>query len=57
MKKTDQAIEKSSEDLPCQDCVNKFRQCPMQIVLALSRVPQGMEVIVKTCPEKNPGEQ
>ncbi len=57
MKKTEHAIEKSPEDLPCRDCVNKFRQCPMQIVLALSRVPQGMEVIVQACPEKNPGDQ
>lgn len=57
MKKTPYAIEKSPEDEPCQECVNKFRECPMQIVLALSRVPQDMEVIVKTCPERKTGEQ
>jgi|GEM_PF-3643252 len=52
MKKTSHAIEKSPEDVTCRDCVNKFRDCPMQIALAFSRVPQGMEVIVHNCPEK-----
>ena len=52
MKKTSHAIEKSPEDVPCRDCVNKFRDCPMQIALEFSRVPQGMEVIVHNCPEK-----
>jgi hypothetical protein len=52
MKRTKTDILKSPGDKPCQACVNTFRACPMQIVLALSRVPDDMEIAVINCPER-----
>jgi hypothetical protein len=51
MKRLADQIVKTPEDRPCQDCANTFRACPMFMVLALSRVPEGMEVTVVNCPE------
>lgn len=51
MKRFFDRIEKTADDRPCPDCANTFRACPMFMVLALSRVPEGMEVAVLHCPE------
>jgi len=51
MKRFADRIEKTDEDRPCHDCANTFRACPMQLVLAMSRVPAGMEIAVLDCPE------
>jgi hypothetical protein len=51
MKRLSDQIVKTAEDRPCRDCANTFRACPMFMVLALSRVPEGMEVSVVACPE------
>ena len=51
MKRLKDKIARTAEDGPCQDCANSFRACPMEIVLAMSRVPEGMEVAVIACPE------
>jgi hypothetical protein len=52
MKRTKTAIVTGPGDKPCSGCVNTFRACPMQIVLALSRVPDEMEITVVNCPER-----
>jgi len=51
MKRLFDRIEKTPGDRPCHDCANSFRACPMQLMLAMSRVPAGMEVAVIHCPE------
>lgn len=51
MKRFSDKIEKTAGDRPCRDCANTFRACPMFMILALSRVPEGMEVAVIECPE------
>lgn len=55
MKKTKDQLVRTEDDLPCRDCINTFRSCPMDMALALSRVPTGMEVTVVNCPERKPG--
>jgi len=58
MKKTDTGVVKPHSDKICDRCANTFRQCPLMLVLALSRVPLGMEVEVVNCPEfRSPGEK
>jgi len=52
MKRLKDRIERTSADKPCADCVNTFRDCPMEIVLSFTRVPAGMEVAVLECPER-----
>jgi hypothetical protein len=54
MKKTEQGVIKPGRDTMCDRCENTFRQCPMILVMAQQRVPQGMEIEVKTCPEFRP---
>jgi len=51
MKRFKDQIVKTADDRPCGDCANTFRACPMFMVLALSRVPENMEVAVLNCPE------
>ncbi len=51
MIKTDKGVLKPGRDTICDRCENVFRQCPMILAMALQRVPLGMEVEVKTCPE------
>ena len=51
MKRYPDRIEKTKDDVPCRDCANTFRGCPMQLVMAMSRVPEGMEIAVLNCPE------
>lgn len=51
MKRYADRIEKTADDRPCQDCANTFRACPMFMVMALSRVPGGMEIAILACPE------
>lgn len=41
MKRLTDRIEKTKEDRPCHDCANTFRACPMQLLLAMGRVPDG----------------
>ena len=55
MKRLKDRLEKTPEDRPCHDCANTLRACPMFMVLALSRVPEGMEVAVLNCPEFRKG--
>jgi len=51
MKRLKDKIVRTPEDRPCNDCANSFRQCPLEMVLALDRVPEGIEVAVLSCPE------
>jgi hypothetical protein len=51
MKRTKDKIVRTDKDKPCPSCMNTFRSCPMDIVLALDRVPTGMEIAVIECPE------
>lgn len=51
MKRYEDRIEKTEDDKPCHTCANNFRACPMMMVLAMSRVPAGMEVAVMACPD------
>ena len=54
MKRLKDKIVRTPEDRPCQTCANTFRQCPLEIVLAFDRVPEGMEVAVIHCPAYRP---
>ena len=54
MKKTEKGILKPGRDTMCDRCGNLFRQCPMILVMAQQRVPLGMEIEVKNCPEFKP---
>ena len=51
MKRTKDKIIRTPDDRPCNTCANTFRNCPMDLALALSRMPVGMEVAVLKCPE------
>jgi len=54
MKRLKDKIARTPEDRQCNTCANTFRQCPMEMVLALDRVPTGLEVAVLHCPEYRP---